>query len=83
MTRRHPCDYTKDFNLLRSSASSKPSSLLRSRPGLVFSLSPKVDSVRVLVKSLGRCNSSGISSCDMLGALENRLVAVEGMVGSG
>ena len=49
----------------------------------MFSLSPKVDSVRVLVKSLGRCNSLGISSCDMLGALENRLVAVEGMVGSG
>jgi hypothetical protein len=49
----------------------------------VFSLSPKVDSVRVLMKSLGRCNSLGISSCDILRALENRLVAVEGMVGGG
>ena len=49
----------------------------------MFSLSPKVDSVRVLIKSLGRYNSLGISSYDMLGALKNRLVAVEGIVGSG
>jgi hypothetical protein len=37
----------------------------------------------VLSKSLGRCNSLGIFSREVLGALENRLVAVEGMVSGG
>jgi hypothetical protein len=37
----------------------------------------------VLSKSVGRCISLGTSSCEVPRALENRLVAVEGMVGGG
>jgi hypothetical protein len=39
--------------------------------------------VRVLSKSLGRCITSGASSCEVPGALENSLVAVENMIRGG
>jgi hypothetical protein len=72
-----------DFSLLRSCARSNPWSRSSSSPDSVFSSSSLGGSVRVLSKSLGRCIPSGVSSSEVPRALEDRLVAVEGMVRGG